>query len=99
MINLFSLAAIALKISTDGLKKRCKSKNMPEYYLMESKLSGIARKNPGAAGINSGVARRVMTPIGEFCTVISAQKALGICRKTMYRRLKDHDKYPEYFYI
>lgn len=92
-------AAEALEISIKALNNRCKSLNFNDYYYLESKIEHAPRKNPGAAGKNSGKARKIMTPIGAFDTVTEAHKALGVDITTIYRRMGNKAKYPDYYYL
>ncbi len=92
-------ATDALKISRDVLNKRCKSAKFEDYYYLESKVKRKPRTNPGTSGKNSGVARKIMTPIGAFDTVREAHKALGVDVTTIYRRMGNKEKYPGYYYL
>jgi len=92
-------AAAALNISLDVLNKRSKSEKFKDYYYLDSRVKRVPRKNPSNAGKNSGVARRIMTPIGTFDTVREAHKALGIDVTTLYRRLGNAVKNPDYYYL
>ena len=92
-------AAAALSISLDVLNKRSKSEKFKDYYYLDSRVKRVPRKNPSNAGKNSGVARRIMTPIGTFDTVREAHKALGIDVTTLYRRLGNAVKNPDYYYL
>ncbi len=97
--NSLKEAASALEISLDALNNRCRSKYHDHYYYLESKVNRVSRKNPGASGSSSGVARRIMTPIGEFETVRAAHKALGVNVTTIYNRMKNKEKFPGYYYL
>lgn len=92
-------AAEALEISIKVLNSRCNNSIFEEYYYLKSKKERIPRKNPGATGKNSGRARKIMTPIGTFDTITEAHKALGVDITTIYRRLGNKEKYPDYYYL
>jgi hypothetical protein len=93
-------AAVAHNISPHVLRRRLKSEKFQEFkYLSESIIVNKDKNsNQNSKGSNNPMARRVMTPLGPYETLMSAAAALNISIIVLNNRCRS-DKFNDYYYL
>jgi hypothetical protein len=92
-------AAEAYGVSAQRISAWINNPNKPEFKYVDDSFKKYLTVQVKLKGKDNPNSRAVQTPLGEFPSVTSACKALGITIGIFYNRLKHNRNKSEYFYI
>lgn len=91
-------AALANNLSVHSLRRKLNSNEFYEFRYLDNKKYSHKNRAYNTKGKANPMARRLMTPLGEFETLLSAMEALNISRDVLNNRCKS-EKFKDYYYL